>query len=108
MKKSGRQAARVKRWLKCELLLYILLLPTTTVAVETAFVELVAPKNSAPWVGQRTVFAVEMAVEGRFSGSTLFDRQIEGCRRWGGRLRPLRSIWRIEAANAQHTSWAAC
>jgi hypothetical protein len=36
-------------------------------------VELIPPKDSAPWVGQRTVFAVEVAVEGRFSGSTLFD-----------------------------------
>jgi hypothetical protein len=74
MRKSRSLAGRVKRGLGCVSFLTIFLpLPTATVAAEPAFVELVTPKESAPWVGQRTVFAVEVAVEGRFSGSTLFD-----------------------------------
>jgi hypothetical protein len=46
---------------------------STAMAAEPAFVELVAPKESTPWMGQRTVFVVEVGVAGRFSGSTVFD-----------------------------------
>ena len=45
----------------------------TATAAEPAFVELVPPTKSNPWVGQRTVFSVDVIVEGRFSGSTPFD-----------------------------------
>jgi len=50
-----------------------LVLANSGYGAETAFVELVAPKDSSPWVGQRVTFAVDVVVEGRFSGSTLFD-----------------------------------
>jgi len=82
MKKSGWLTGRVKPWLGYVLLLKltllsfsaVLLLSSKSTATEQpAFAELVMPKDSAPWVGQRMVFAVEVAVEGRFSGSTLFD-----------------------------------
>jgi len=81
MKKLGRRGLRVWRSLGCVLLLNLSILPfgdvlcltSTAVAAETAFVELVPPKESKPWVGQRTVFSVDVVVEGRFSGSTLFD-----------------------------------
>jgi hypothetical protein len=42
-------------------------------AEEPAFVEVVPPGNPQPWVGQRSEFAIDVAVEGRFSGSTYFD-----------------------------------
>jgi len=42
-------------------------------AAESALVELVAPKTDSPWLGQRLDFAVEVAVEGRFGGATVFD-----------------------------------
>ena len=82
MKESKWLAGRVKRWLGCVLLLNlsilpfcdVLLLPSSVVAAEqAAFVELEKPKDGTPWVGQRTDFAVEVAVEGRFDGSTVFD-----------------------------------
>jgi len=73
MKKAQWLDGRVKRWTVRISLLGLFLLPSTLLAAETAFVELIPPKESAPWVGQRTVFALEVAVEGRFSGSTLFD-----------------------------------
>jgi hypothetical protein len=38
-----------------------------------AFVELDVPEERSWWVGQRVSFAVEVGVEGRFSGSTVFD-----------------------------------
>jgi len=46
---------------------------TALAAAEPAVVELVAPKVDQPWLGQRLDFAVEVAVAGRFSGSTVFD-----------------------------------
>jgi len=82
MKKSEWSAGGMNRWLGYVLLLKlsilpfcdVFLLPSSVVAGEQpAFAELIIPKDSAPWVGQRTVFAVEVAVEGRFKGSTLFD-----------------------------------
>jgi hypothetical protein len=36
-------------------------------------VDLISPKDSTPWVGQRVAFAVDVVVKGRFSGSTVFD-----------------------------------
>lgn len=42
-------------------------------AAEPALVELVEPKLDTPWLGQRLDFAVEVAAEGSFSGSTVFD-----------------------------------
>jgi len=42
-------------------------------AAESAVVELVEPETSTPWLGQRLDFAVEVAVEGRFDGATVFD-----------------------------------
>jgi len=81
MKQLGRRDLKVWRSLGCVLLLGISILPfgdvfcltAIAVAAESAFVELVPPKESNPWIGQRTVFAVDVIVEGRFSGSTLFD-----------------------------------
>ena len=67
---SRNLAARVKAaGLICLLCGMTLSVP----AEEPALVELVKPDNSSPWIGQKTTFAVEVAVEGRFSGSTLFD-----------------------------------
>ncbi len=42
-------------------------------AQQPAFVEVVPPANPQPWVGQKTEFAIDVGVEGRFSGSTYFD-----------------------------------
>jgi hypothetical protein len=82
MIKSGYLTAKVKQWLGYILLLNlsifpihdVFLLPSIVIAAEEpAFAELIAPKDSMPWIGQRIDFAVEVAVEGRFNGSTLFD-----------------------------------
>jgi hypothetical protein len=80
MRKNGRRT-RVWRSVGCALLfgVYLLLfsnifcLASPAVTTGPAFVELVPPKESNPWVGQRTAFSVNVVVEGRFSGSTLFD-----------------------------------
>jgi hypothetical protein len=81
MKKPGRWGLKIRRRLGGVLLLGLSLLPfgdvfcltSPAAGAEPAFVELVLPKESNPWVGQRTVFSVDVIVEGRFSGSTLFD-----------------------------------
>lgn len=73
MKRAGWMAGRLTGWVAWVWLLSLSLLPSVLPAAEPASVELIPPKDSAPWVGQRTVFAVEVAVEGRFSSSTLFD-----------------------------------
>lgn len=80
MKKYGRKCPMWRSWV-CALFFGLSTLPlgdvsclvSTAAAAEPAFVELVPPKESNPWVGQRTVFWVNVIVEGRFDGSTLFD-----------------------------------
>jgi len=82
MKKSAWLLAGMKRWpgyvlrIKLAILLFWLwaLCPLpVAVAEEPASVELALPDERTPWVGQGMNFAVLVIVEGRFSGSTLFD-----------------------------------
>ena len=55
MKKSKWLGKRMGVWAVCFSLLTLFLLPSTpVVAVGPALVELIPPKDSAPWVGQRT------------------------------------------------------
>jgi hypothetical protein len=51
----------------------LFIIAANALSAEPAFVELNKPKENAPWIGEMISFSVDIAVEGRFSGSTHFD-----------------------------------
>lgn len=66
-------------------------------AAEPALVELIEPERDEPWLGQRLDFAVEVAVEGRFAGSTVFDLpELPGAILFRPEARPVLSSRQIE------------
>jgi hypothetical protein len=66
-------------------------------AAEPAVAELVEPKADNPWLGQRLDFAVEIVVEGRFSGSTVFDLpELPGAILFRPEARPVLSSRQVE------------